>query len=104
MTEVSNKQNIITGYQTHEKDTGSCDVQIALLTAHEKMCFGKKANEAEADSPDARAGYRDLKKMIYRGYYHSEIGCTQELQYELIPGADARIDAPLAEIGRSWAL
>ena len=33
MTEVSNKQNIITGFQTHEKDTGSCDVQIALLTA-----------------------------------------------------------------------
>lgn len=78
--------------------------QIALLTAHEKMCFGKKANEAEADSPGARAGYRDLKKMIYRGYYYSEVGCTQELQYQLIPGPDARIDAPLAEIGRSWAL
>ena len=27
------KTEIITQYKTHEKDTGSCDVQIALLTA-----------------------------------------------------------------------
>ena len=27
------KTEIITEYRTHEKDTGSCDVQIALLTA-----------------------------------------------------------------------
>ena len=33
MTEVSKKSNLITEFQTHEKDTGSCDVQIALLTA-----------------------------------------------------------------------
>ena len=28
-----NKSEIIGGFQTHQKDTGSCDVQIALLTA-----------------------------------------------------------------------
>lgn len=33
MSEVIDKQNIIGEYQTHEKDTGSCEVQIALLTA-----------------------------------------------------------------------
>ena len=33
MTEVSIKQTLITEYRTHEKDTGSCDVQIALLSA-----------------------------------------------------------------------
>jgi small subunit ribosomal protein S15 len=33
MTEVSKKQTLITEYRTHEKDTGSCDVQIALLSA-----------------------------------------------------------------------
>ena len=27
------KTEIITQYKVHEKDTGSCDVQIALLTA-----------------------------------------------------------------------
>jgi small subunit ribosomal protein S15 len=33
MPEVVNKENIITTFRTHEKDTGSCEVQIALLTA-----------------------------------------------------------------------
>lgn len=27
------KTEVITQYKTHDKDTGSCDVQIALLTA-----------------------------------------------------------------------
>src|ERR1700690_724591 len=33
MPEVGNKENIITSFRTHEKDTGSCEVQIALLSA-----------------------------------------------------------------------
>jgi small subunit ribosomal protein S15 len=33
MPEVVNKENIITNFRTHEKDTGSCEVQIALLSA-----------------------------------------------------------------------
>ncbi len=105
-----------TAQETHGKDfleLGQAE-QIAVLEAHESICFAPEAlaeakAEAEAKPPksasiDPRVGYRELKKLIYRGYYHSEIGCTQELQYQLVPGPDARIDAPLAEIGRSWAL
>lgn len=33
MSEVVVKQNVITQFRTHEKDTGSPEVQIALLTA-----------------------------------------------------------------------
>jgi small subunit ribosomal protein S15 len=33
MAEVVNKEDIITNFRTHEKDTGSCEVQVALLTA-----------------------------------------------------------------------
>jgi small subunit ribosomal protein S15 len=33
MTEAINKDQIISDYRVHEKDTGSCEVQIALLTA-----------------------------------------------------------------------
>lgn len=32
MSEVATKQNVITQFRTHEKDTGSSEVQIALLT------------------------------------------------------------------------
>lgn len=29
---VQDKQGVITNYRQHEKDTGSCEVQVALLT------------------------------------------------------------------------
>jgi hypothetical protein len=37
------------------------------------------------------------------GYYHSEIGATQELRYELVPGA-WRSCLPLSEVGRASAV
>jgi small subunit ribosomal protein S15 len=33
MSEIVNKQEVITSYKVHEKDTGSCEVQVALLSA-----------------------------------------------------------------------
>jgi small subunit ribosomal protein S15 len=33
MPEVVNKESVITNFRIHEKDTGSCEVQVALLTA-----------------------------------------------------------------------
>jgi small subunit ribosomal protein S15 len=33
MPEAVNKENVITNFRIHEKDTGSCEVQVALLTA-----------------------------------------------------------------------
>jgi len=33
MPEVVNKEEVISNFRIHEKDTGSCEVQIALLTA-----------------------------------------------------------------------
>lgn len=50
----------------------------------------------------AGGGYGDFKQLLLLGYYHSEIGATEELQYEFIPGAWVAC-APLADIGRAWA-
>ena len=79
--------------------------QLSALASYEEECFSKQ-DEAPLtpDSIDYAVGYRRLKSLIYRGYYHSEIGCTQELQYQLIPGPEARQDAPLSEVGRTWAV
>ncbi|MGH8019162.1 MAG: 30S ribosomal protein S15 [Opitutaceae bacterium] len=33
MSDTINKQDVITQYKAHEKDTGSCEVQVALLSA-----------------------------------------------------------------------
>jgi gluconate 2-dehydrogenase gamma chain len=44
--------------------------------------------------------YSKFKYLVLVGYYHSEIGATQELRYELVPGA-WRGCVPLSEIGRA---
>jgi gluconate 2-dehydrogenase gamma chain len=44
--------------------------------------------------------YTKFKFLVLIGYYHSEIGATQELRYELIPGA-WRGCVPFSEIGRA---
>lgn len=46
--------------------------------------------------------YRQLKELTLAGYYTSEVGATQELQWIAAPGRyDA--DVPLSEVGRAWA-
>jgi hypothetical protein len=46
--------------------------------------------------------YGRFKYLVLLGYYHSEIGATQELRYELVPGA-WRSCLPLSEVGRASA-
>ena len=46
--------------------------------------------------------FRQLKELTLAGYYTSEAGATQELQWLAAPGRwDA--DVPLSEVGRAWA-
>jgi len=47
--------------------------------------------------------YRKFKHLVLLGYYQSEIGATQELRFELVPGA-WRSCVPLSEIGRASAV
>jgi hypothetical protein len=47
--------------------------------------------------------YGKFKHLVLLGYYHSEVGATQELRYELVPGA-WRSCLPLAEVGRASAV
>ena len=57
---------------------------------------------ATVDRPDGPPFYRQLKELTLAGYYTSEVGATQELQWLAAPGRyDA--DAPLSEVGRAWA-
>lgn len=48
------------------------------------------------------AAYRKFKWLVLIGYYHSEIGATHELSFELVPGA-WRACLPLTEVGRASA-
>ncbi|MES1199338.1 MAG: gluconate 2-dehydrogenase subunit 3 family protein [Pseudomonadota bacterium] len=65
--------------------------QAEVVTAYDSEQIGGKGEN-----------YRPLKSLLLLGYYHSEIGATKELHYELVPGHWIA-DAPLSEIGRTWA-
>jgi hypothetical protein len=47
--------------------------------------------------------YAKFKYLVLLAYYQSEVGATQELRYELVPGA-WRACLPLAELGRASAI
>jgi len=49
------------------------------------------------------AAYGKFKYLVLVGYYQSEIGATQELRFELVPGA-WRSCLPLSEVGRASAV
>ncbi len=46
--------------------------------------------------------YKDLKQAIAGGYYMSEVGATQELVYDPVPG-DFLGCIEFSEIGKAWA-
>lgn len=53
------------------------------------------------DERGENKAYDMLKSYIVVGYYTSEIGATQELLYDPIPGPHREI--PFSEVGRVWA-
>jgi Gluconate 2-dehydrogenase subunit 3 len=58
--------------------------QEALLTAFDAQAFGPSASDPAA------VAWRALKPAIVVGYYSSEIGASQELVFEAVPGPERR--------------
>ena len=54
------------------------------------------ALHTEAENPV----YKQLKELIVIGYYTSQIGATQALRYDPVPGPYKEMK--LAEVGRTW--
>lgn len=89
---------------------GSDAQRTEVIAAMDREVFGDGAEggggTGEEDSEDGGAGstpfFRTMKELTLFGYYTSEIGMTEELQWIAAPG---RYDgcAPLEEVGRTWA-
>ncbi|MEA1651162.1 gluconate 2-dehydrogenase subunit 3 family protein [Nitrospirillum sp. BR 11164] len=68
-------------------------VQLQALTALDGAAY----------APGGQASpWRLLKGLIVTGYYTSEAGASQELQYELVPG-HWDPDVPVGPHGRAWS-
>lgn len=73
--------------------------RAALLTPLDAEAVA--AREAGV-APEERPFFGMLKEMTLVGYYASEIGMTEELRWDPIPG-QYRPCVPLADVGRAWA-
>jgi hypothetical protein len=83
------------------------DARTPELPDDEESMGAREVDELgnEVDRAPAEAGpsfYRQLKELTVAGYYTSEAGATEELQYNAVMGRYDP-DVPLAEIGRAWA-
>jgi hypothetical protein len=77
----------------------SDEAQSAFVATLDEETFGENA---EAPDPENPSFYRSLKELVIVGYYTSEIGATQELQTNVVPGYYDG-DVPYEEVGRAWS-
>ncbi len=83
--------------ESEERETGTPD----------EAGSGERGGDPNARPPapprvEGPPFFRTLKELTLAGYYTSEIGATQELQWQAAPG-EYRADVPLSEVGRAWA-
>jgi hypothetical protein len=78
-----------------------CGAAFGELPAQRRIEVVRAVDEESIGRGDAP--YSRFKYLVLVGYYQSEIGATQELRYELVPGA-WRSCLPLTEVGRASAV
>lgn len=75
------------------------DQQLALVAELDDETFGPDAPDFDRENPPF---FRMMKELTIVGYYTSEIGATQELKTNIVPGRYDG-DVPYEEIGRAWS-
>ncbi len=110
------KENFMKGLATfNEEAKKEYGDNFADCTTEQKNAFVKKQHDALAgnktDASQAwyRAGNKDgrpfiieMKELTLVGFFTSEAGATQTLQYNQVPGPFKGC-VPLAEVGKTWA-
>ncbi|TQV84367.1 gluconate 2-dehydrogenase subunit 3 family protein [Aliikangiella coralliicola] len=78
--------------------------QIPFLKLKENLQYRLLNNVEQAKQeflPEHRSDFKFLKYLIVFGYYTSEVGATQELSYQAVPGG-YKGSVPYSEIGKGW--
>lgn len=86
-----------------EYETGFVDLAVeeqkALVADLDDNTFGPEAPDFDRENPPF---FRMMKELVIIGYYTSEVGATEELNTNIVPGRYDG-DVPYDEIGRTWA-
>jgi gluconate 2-dehydrogenase gamma chain len=96
-----------------QKDFGAPEIKLTpdslQMSAYFKagdfnMTVDKKTNKIKEvfRTVDGRQFFMTTKELTVSGFFTSEPGATQVLQYEAVPGAFHGC-LPLAEVGKTWA-
>ncbi|WP_082859425.1 gluconate 2-dehydrogenase subunit 3 family protein [Microbulbifer sp. Q7] len=71
-----------------------------LALSEERKTALIRAMDDRLGTPGESAIYKQLKELIVIGYYTSQVGATEALRYDPVPGPYKEIK--LAEVGRAW--
>lgn len=77
----------------------SAEQKRALVAELDREAFGAEASDVDPENPPF---FRMLKELVIVGYYTSEVGATQELKTNVVPGYYDG-DVPYEKIGRAWS-
>jgi hypothetical protein len=77
--------------------------RFARLTPDEQVTLLKARAEADMELPYEQSFFKILKDYTLTGYFLSEVGATQALAYERVPGG-FQGDLPLEANQKAWAI
>jgi hypothetical protein len=77
----------------------TADQQRALVAELDDETYGPDAPEIDPETPPF---FHVMKELVIVGYYTSEVGATQELRTNVVPGYYDG-DVPYEKIGRAWS-
>ena len=102
--EESEQVALLREAQEAASEVEDTDLEVELATAWTgpEIVAVPGTGQREQMEVRLRPWFHTMKELTLVGYYTSEIGATQELQYEHVPGRWVPC-APLDEIGRTWA-
>jgi hypothetical protein len=73
------------------------------MNARERVALLQRRAASDVSLPYDESFFKILKDYTLTGYFHSELGATQALAYERVPGG-YHGDIPLAAEQKAWAI
>lgn len=103
------RKRVLKGLEAFDAGAGGqTENQFLDLDPEAQRLFAEEQNRRmvewkDGGLPDELRFFRTMKELTLAGYFTTEVGATQVLRYEAVPGSyDGCV--PLEEIGKTWAV
>lgn len=77
--------------------------QVLEQLGVEMIAAAQITSDLTSEGNDRKHIYRELRELIIFGYYTSEVGASEELSYDPIPG-DYHGCIPFSDVGKAWSV